>query len=233
VHKIALCIFMLILLLAIKTTLIQSQNNFIAQDIDTKIHILPNTNNAGYNKSFQINVWCNPAEPVKAWEMKFKYDPTIIRANFVSEGDLFEGYSTLFSSGKIDNINGTISDIYNLILGTGNVTANGTLVTMNFTSLYKNGVSLLETYDVGIANETQYLLIEVINSSILIYQELLYPRWDLNQDGRISIADVSLMVAHYGEDVIPSGGKLWDIDADGKCDIIDVTILASNYGKEY
>jgi hypothetical protein len=51
---------------------------------------------------------------------------------------------------------------------------------------------------------------------------------DINQDGRVNIQDVSLLISKYGQ----SGGTIGraDINADGVVNIQDASLLISRYG---
>jgi hypothetical protein len=105
---------------------------------------------------------------MKAFEMKLSYNPSLIRAVSVTEGDIFTGYTTFFNSGEIDNTAGHIINIYDLIVGQGNVTGAGSLVTINFTARSTSGTSSLTLYDVRLTNETDYLPITVTSGNVKV-----------------------------------------------------------------
>jgi hypothetical protein len=103
-----------------------------------------------------VSIDCHPSSPVKAYEFKVRFNQSLYRADNVSEGDFFDGYDTFFSGGIIDNVNGTIINVYDVILGKGNITDDGTLVKITFTCLDVQ-TSPLILYDVGVTNESQYI----------------------------------------------------------------------------
>ena len=107
-------------------------------------------------QSVEVLIKCHPTSPIKAFEFKVKFNSTLYRAEAVTEGDFFSGYQTFFNAGIIDNEAGTIINIYNLIVGQGNITKDGTLVKITFTCLQVQS-SPLVLYDVGLTNETQYI----------------------------------------------------------------------------
>jgi len=77
------------------------------------------------------------------------------------------------------------------------------------------------------------LLISVISLfSTVSGSELLYPPWDINQDGEVDVQDVSAMANHYGESGEP-GWRPEDINDDGTVDYLDVSALVSHYGETY
>jgi hypothetical protein len=115
-----------------------------------------------------VNVSCIPGQPIKSFEFKLSFNALLLHANSVSEGDIFDGYDTFFNNGTINNIAGTIVDIYDLIVGVGNVSDSGTLVTISFTALDTTGVSYLNLIDVGVTNEVEYLEVNVSNGNVSV-----------------------------------------------------------------
>jgi hypothetical protein len=119
------------------------------------------------NHMFTLNIYCNSTESIKGWELKLRYNKSLLFANSVASGTFFGSYSTFFSPGIINNEEGIISNIYELIIGKGNVSSAGVLVKIIFTAL-DVGIAFVDIYDVGIVNETQYLLKSTENGFITI-----------------------------------------------------------------
>ena len=61
---------------------------------------------------------------------------------------------------------------------------------------------------------------------------LMYPPWDINQDGVVNYLDVSLLVNHYGDTGTP-GWIPEDINQDGIVNYLDVSLLVNHYGESY
>ena len=118
----------IILLTVIPATLIVTSDPFE----DTQISISPASQLVSPAEDFTVSIYCVPGQPIKAYEFKLSFDSSIISANEVTEGDIFDGFSTFFNSGTINNTAGTIVNIYGLILGPGNITSPGTLVNISF-----------------------------------------------------------------------------------------------------
>jgi hypothetical protein len=116
-------------------------------------------------------VTCSPERPFKGFELKVSFNPTLLQATSVSEGDFFHGYSTFFNAGTINNQAGTIINIYDLIVGTGNVTDPGTWISIAFAARTVSGTSPLALYDVRATNETQYIQLSVSSGSITVQGE--------------------------------------------------------------
>ena len=126
---------------------------------ETNVSVDPASLVIGPGESFSVDIIVEPSQPIKSVEFKLSFDPSLVQATSVAEGDLFSGFSTLFNAGVIDNVNGTIVDVYGLIVGTGNVSDPGIFATVSFDALYLTGLSPLDLYDVGVTNETEYVTI--------------------------------------------------------------------------
>jgi len=148
-------ILLVILFFSIPLTNIQA-NDMVAEQITVY-----------KGQSFNINISLYPSLPIKSFELKIRFDPKILKANYVIPGDFFDGWETFNSPnfGVINNEKGTIINIYHLILGVGNTTRSGSLVFINFTAL-SDGTSNIEIYDAGITNETKYLDLKVSNGMV-------------------------------------------------------------------
>ncbi|UCF12943.1 MAG: PKD domain-containing protein [Thermoplasmatales archaeon] len=133
---------------------------------DTIVSLDPLNQSASAVDTFNVNVSCTPGQPIKAFEFKLSFNPLLLQANSVTEGDIFDGYPTFFNAGIIDNNIGTIVDVFGLIMGDGNVTDSGTFVTISFTAKNASGTSSLDIYDVGVADEIGYVSIDVSDGSV-------------------------------------------------------------------
>jgi hypothetical protein len=115
-----------------------------------------------------VDVVCYPSQAIKGWELKVSFDQTILSAISIREGDFFDGYQQFPMDGIIDNENGKIIDIYNLIVGKNrNVSSEGVLCSIVFLAL-NEGTTNIGLYDVGVCNESQYLPLAVMNGSVTV-----------------------------------------------------------------
>ena len=124
------------------------------------------TGTIGPGEAFTFEIYCHPGGPVRAFEVNFQFDATLFEINTVSQGTLFTGYTSFFSEGVIDNTAGTMSGILGVILGPGNVTANGTLLSVSCTAKENLGTSAIDLTNVGLTDETQYVSL-VVNDGFL------------------------------------------------------------------
>lgn len=158
-RKVIFVIAILILLLTVSVD---------ADEGDTIVSIDPSSQTVSPESNFTVNVSCAPGQPIKSFELKLSFNASLLQVNSVTEGNIFSGYSTYFNSGTINNTAGTVVDVYNLIIGLGNVSGNGTLVSINFTAKNVTGISTLDLYDVGVTNETAYVPIAVNNGTVQV-----------------------------------------------------------------
>ena len=140
----------------------------VRAETPTVVTVTPARQTVPAGSGFNVSVVCVPARPVKAFDLKITFNPTYLQADNVSEGDFFQGYQTFFNNGTIDNQAGTIINIYDLIVGPGNVTSNGTLVNISFTAKSYSGTSAVTLTTVHVTNETEYLLVTMSSASVTV-----------------------------------------------------------------
>jgi len=109
--------------------------------------------------NFTIDITLSPSEPVKAWELKIRYDHSLLELLSIREGNFFQGYETFYINNR--------SIAYDLILGHGNVSTPGIIAKAVFKPLGE-GNALVQVYDAGITNETRYLPLTILNGTVTI-----------------------------------------------------------------
>ncbi len=88
--------------------------------------------------TFTLDVLVAQAADLYAFQFDFAFDPTLVQADTVLEGDFLSasGRATFFFPGAIDNIAGTVSFTANTLIGPGpSVTGDGTVVHLSFHAL--------------------------------------------------------------------------------------------------
>lgn len=121
------------------------------------------------SETFIINITCSPTEHIKSYEVELSFDPSVFTVNSVTEGDFFNGYDTFFNNGTIDNIDGMISDVYGLIVGSGTVDSAGVLISLSCTVVSEGSCAVTIT-SVGLTNESAYLSVNTVNETVTIDQ---------------------------------------------------------------
>jgi len=190
----------------------------------TQVYVSPSDQLVIKDATFNLSIYCVPSEPIKSYEFEITYDKTKIRFDNYTEGNIFDGYPTFFSpSMVIDNENGTIREVYCLIVGVGNVTNPGYLLNLSGTALnVTNGVPMVTLIDVGITNETQYLPVVVTNGRVEVRG---VNRYDVN--GNEIVNSIDLSIAWTGRN---SYSLLYDVNSNGAINAIDLSIIWYNRG---
>ena len=134
----------------------------------TNVSILPLSQTVSPGETFTVDLYCVPAQPIKSFELKLSFNSSISQANSVTKGHILDGFDTFFKPGNINNTDGTIFNIYGLIMGSENVTEPGIFATISFTVEPTFGTSILDIYDVGVTNETGYVPIAVNDGSVTV-----------------------------------------------------------------
>ncbi len=134
----------------------------------TTVKINPASQTVSTGSTFTVSVLCVPGQSIKSYELKVVFNPSLLKANSVTKGNIFNGYSTYFNAGTIDNSAGTIKNIFNVILGPGSVSSSGTFVTISFTAKSTTGTSSINLNNVGVTNSVGYIPIAITNGSVKV-----------------------------------------------------------------
>jgi hypothetical protein len=162
ITKQAISVFTILALFAVLLTAIN------AAETKTTIYVDPQVKNIEPGENFTLNISCIPTQLIEGYEFDIKFDATRLKINSITEGDIFQGFSTWFNHGTIDNVNGYVDNVYSLITNEGNTSASGTLAIISITALSKNGTTTIELNDTGISNELGYIPIIIQNGKINI-----------------------------------------------------------------
>jgi hypothetical protein len=150
----------------------------VTADTPTLISVSPASKTVSAGQTFSITIACAPGQLIRAYELKISFNPTRLHANSVTEGTIFNGYTTFFNDGTINNNAGTIVDIYGLIQGPGGVINPGSLISVSFTALLTSGSSPIGLSQVGITNATAYVPITVTNGTVILREYTLIISFD-------------------------------------------------------
>jgi hypothetical protein len=178
------------------------------------------TNQIQYDEEYSIFVYCIPTQPIKGYEFQISFNPEFLQVVEVIEGDIFQNYSTFFSNGIIDNDNGTVQNIYGVLLGDYFVNDTGTLIELIVMNNSTFGTGDISLNSVGVVNGTSY-----VNTTVVISFE-----YDINMDQKINLLDllyVSNCYSYTGE----NGWIREDVDNNGIVDLLDLIFVSNHYGE--
>jgi hypothetical protein len=143
----------------------------------------------------------------------------------VKEGNIFDDIDRYFHPGIIDNVNGTIKDIYAITIG-GNTSTMGTFVIITFQGKQLSGIGNVSLTNVLVGDPKGRALPFITqNGSIIVETTLGY---DLNGDGYINILDLVQVVSRWGETGVP-GWIAMDVNIDGVIDYLDVILIGQHW----
>jgi len=130
-------------------------------------------------ESFQVDVYIEPGEPIIAANIDcLHFNPNLIHANYVTYNGFFAPYETYNNSEYqiIDNVNGEIKDIVELIIGVNGVTTPGSWVTIEFTAQQQLGTSYLNLSGVIVSDVNGSAVpIEVYDGSVTVVEDATPP----------------------------------------------------------
>ena len=134
----------------------------------TIVSIQPSSQTVEKGETFTVSIYVELDDPIVGVAFDHLYfDPDLIRANSVTEGNLFNNY-LMFSDGDIDNENGVITDVYIITEKAKDKT--GTLVNIEFTAQQKLGISDLNLEGIAVINGDNKRLILEVNDGIVTVQ---------------------------------------------------------------
>jgi len=170
--------------IAVALTFLMPGAIVFADESDTIVSIQPSTQMVEGGETFNVSIYVEPSEPIMGNSVDFLFfDPTLIQANSVTFNDFFDPYTVMRLDFTIDNINGEIRDITELIIGANNVSTKGTWVTISFTAQQKGGTSTLVLDGVIVSNAAgKEIPVTINNGEVTVIGECFYTL-DISVDG--------------------------------------------------
>lgn len=138
---------------------------------ETTVQICPESARVSETGNFSVEVFIEPDASISGAEFTLMYDPSLLKVTRVSEGAFLKQTEeqTMFSSGTIDNTNGTVTGVYGFMLGKERTLKAGTFARAEFTALGKEEIAHIELRDVTVTNSTGAKLpVAVTNGKALI-----------------------------------------------------------------
>ena len=166
------------------------------------------------------------------WQTDIAFDPTLLKANVVTEGTFLKqgGGRTFFQKGIINNKQGKIAGIKSARTSIGGATGEGTLLSVRFTTLANGkGNIVLRNFRAG-SSTGQTLLSPSPDMRIVVAPRVpTFPAWDVNADGITNATDVGLVTGALGQK--PPKNPRLDVNRDGVVDGKDLALVAEHLGE--
>ncbi len=188
------------------------------------ISIINQTAKLGQTFNVDINIIPN-GNSASGWQANVSWDPTIIRVNGITEGNYLKlyGSQTFFMPGTIAN--GSTGYTFAVILGPNSGVSNpGVLMTLNITTIGVTHNSTLTPLNIKLVDPNGNYIPFTLSSSRVV----VAPKYDVNMDGIVDIADLTLLAQYYMQ-----SNAAYDINGDGIIDIVDVVIAAQHFGQTW
>ncbi len=178
--------------------------------------------------TFTLDIRAENITDLAGWQFDIAFDPTILEAVNVSEGDFLkiDGGSTFFQGGSIDNAAGKITGLSAAKLSTQGVSGTGTLLQVTFKAKSAGETEVaLQNFEFGtITGEN----LPAGPHQIRITVAGRLATGDVNRDGRVSILDLILVAQQLGKRV-PANSPV-DLNRDGVVSILDLILAAQGIG---
>ena len=177
--------------------------------------------------TFTLDISAENVFDLAGWQFDIAFDPAILEAISVSEGNFLKtGGTTFFQGGSIDNANGKIGGLSAARLSTQGVTGTGVILQVRFKAKSGGETELaLQNFEFGaITGES----IPAGPHQIRIAVEGRLATGDVNRDGRVSILDLILIAQQLGGRV--AAGAPVDLNRDGVVSILDLILAARAIG---
>ena len=174
--------------------------------------------------TFTLDIRAENITDLAGWQFDIAFDPTILEAVNVSEGDFLkiDGGSTFFQGGSIDNAAGKVTGLSAAKLSTQGVSGTGVLVQVRFKAKSRGETELaLQKFQFGSATGDS---IPAGPHEVRIVVEERLTTGDVNRDGVVSILDLILVAQQLGKRV--SAGSPVDVNGDGVVSILDLIRVA-------
>ena len=176
-----------------------------------------------------LDVRAENVSDLAAWQFDIAFDPAILEAVDVSEGDFLksDAGTTFFQGGRIDNAAGKIIGLIAGRISEGGVSGSGSVLQVRFKAKAEGETELaLGNFLFG-SNTEESIPAGPLEIRITVEERLL--TGDVNRDGVVNILDLIRVARQLGQRV--SADSAVDINGDGVVNIFDLTLVAQGIGK--
>lgn len=198
------------------------------QATETTIALTPQEHTVIIGREFPLAVTVDAAQPINAVGAQIKFPQEYLTVvNLSKEGSVLNVWP---EEPSFSNETGTIS--FSGISTAGGVQGKRTALTVVLKSK-KVGSAQIDVADAqALAHDGQGtdILKKKIGGTYTIVEKPPPPSADINGDGKIGLADVSIMVFHVGK--TNAAAVRYDLNGDGKVNLTDLSILVSLMGKK-
>ncbi len=121
---------------------------------------------------FTVSIQVTPNNAIAGMQFNLSFDPSLVTVNSITEGNLLDqgGANTYFSAGSINNVAGTVTNVFGAIISPGQtVSASGVFATLSMTAKQTGGNCPLNLSNVIIGDaEGQSITVDINNDIVTI-----------------------------------------------------------------
>jgi hypothetical protein len=207
----------------------ESATNFKeVSKVNTVIAVTPSKTVVSPGEVFTVTVSIVPAVAVAGAQFDLAYNPQAVQITKIDEGEVFKagGAQSYFMPGTIDNINGTVKAVVDVMVGPGKETSvTGIMATLTCKAVTAGKTSMFVLSKVIVGNKDG---VAVPLDSFSIIQTQVASSTDLNLDGVVDMADVLMIVAVFGTVGTPPDNRE-DLNSDGEVNVLDLILLGQSW----
>lgn len=195
---------------------------------NTVVSVNPSATVLAAGAPFTVTVAIAPTVAIAGAQFDLSFNPKAVQIVSVVEGNLFKqgGAPTYFMPGTIDNVNGTLKAVVDVVEGAGqSVSSPGAMVIINCTAVTAGQTSAFNLLNVIVGNPSG---VAVPLASFNITQVTVASIWDLNFDGKVDVNDMKIVAGFFGQ----TGAAGWipsDFAKDGVINVLDMILLGQNF----
>ena len=182
--------------------------------------------------TFTVHLKAENVDDLAGWQTDIVFNKAVISALSVNEGDFLKqgGGRTFFAAGTIGNATGKITGLQAVQLSKGEMSRQGTLLSVRFTAIASGESGL--TVDNFQAGSRRGEKIRAIPSEITVIvggTTPATPAWDVNRDGTTNILDMVSVSRDFGKSAALNSPS--DVNSDGVINILDLIVVAQHLGE--
>lgn len=180
--------------------------------------------------SFQIRIDMANGHNIAGFQFDVAFNATILQAVQVDEGAYLSDSNTYWLEPTIDNTAGTITEIVCARTSKGWVAGNGTLAIITFKAVAA-GTSYIRLQNITVsAPNGASIPVSASDGNVAVNE---FRPWDVNEDGKVSVADLVLIGQHYGETITVPTSPNPDVNGDRVVDIADLVLVGLHFSETY
>jgi hypothetical protein len=195
--------------------------------MDTIVTVTPSPTIVQPGQAFTVTISVAPAVAIAGVQFNLVFNPKALQVNSITEGGIFDqnGKGSYFMPGTIDNVNGLVKNVADVIIGPNSVITSGNVAVLNCTAVTAGQTSAFTLSNVIVGNPAG---VAVPLGPFSIIQTAVVLPWDLNSDGKVNAADVTLLISYFSQTGAP-GWVAADFNSDGVVNVLDLITMTQHW----